>query len=42
MVLGAQHVRLKRESGQNPELPRSGKQERKLQQQALVLIELGS
>jgi hypothetical protein len=28
-------IRLKRESGENPELPRSGKQERKLNQ-ALV------
>jgi len=35
-------IGLKRESGANPELPRSGKQERTLLQKALVHRGLGS
>jgi hypothetical protein len=35
-------IKLKRESGEKPELPRSGKQERKLRRTALVRTELGS
>jgi hypothetical protein len=42
MVVSAERSRLKRESGVNPELPRSGKQERKLHERTGQKLGSGS